>query len=146
MTGTLRLRARGTAHVQDHEALASSPFIRRFIGRRICEVVAAVGPEGTKDHQPARHAFVDMEEVVDKSAASEHAHLYLEDIVCGALWAADAETAALAEDFRKHRHPTRAAVKFDPTFGGEQPGPAAKSAQVAPAAAPTASPPAPKAS
>jgi hypothetical protein len=121
--GILRIRARGTAYVQDHEALAGRTPINRFIGRRNCEVIAAIGVEGTPDHQPARHAHVDMGLTVEKSESSPFAHLYLEDICLGNLWPADEYTAAAAERER-HKHFARGhatePVVYDPTFGGEE--------------------------
>ena len=111
----LRLRARGSALVQDHEALALSPPVRRYIGRQLVELTPLAGSE------PARHAYIDTGDVVAKSASSPFAALYLEDICLGALWPADEATAQAAEAFRRDRHPGRPPITFDPTFGGDEP-------------------------
>ena len=87
---TLRVRARGTASVPNHEAEEAG--VRRFIGRKFTEV------------EPGRFGFVPTNEDEEVPVRSE----YLKAIKDGDLWAADRDTA------------DQAAVPFDPMFGDEK--------------------------
>lgn len=152
MADVLRFRARGKALAQDFEAQAGRPSLNRFLGRRLAEMEAAVGVEGTPDFKPARHAWIDTGEVAEKRGDSPYAHLYFEMIVHGALWPADEATAKAAEHYRRERYANTCgscqktscpkgeagadcahceesrAIVFDPSFGGEEPGPDAATA------------------
>lgn len=96
MAETLRVRARGTALVQDIDALDANT--KRFIGRAYKEV------------EPGVWGFVPTGEDAVVRAHTE----YVRELKEGMLWPADEATAK------------RCGVKFDPTFGGEGKAPPVK--------------------
>ncbi len=84
---TLRFRARGTALVQNYEAMEAR--IKRFIGRRYLEV------------EPGVFGFVPTGETDEVKYGAE----YVRACKDGDLWPADLETAQAC------------GVSFDPLFG-----------------------------
>lgn len=92
---TLRVRARGDALVQDHDALLVGT--RRYIGRRWDVAVPADGDS------PNRYGFIPT----DEDVVVPNTHDYKHELKHCCLWAADEETAK------------KAGVKFDPNFGAD---------------------------
>lgn len=74
----LRVRAKGTAMVQDLEAMDAG--VRRFLGRKLTEV------------EPGVWGFVPREEAVEVPYRAE----YVAELKAGCLEPADAETAKVA--------------------------------------------------
>ena len=95
---TLRVRARGTALVQDYAAMEAG--IRRYIGRK-------ADPKYIDPEKSQGLAFVPTDEVFE--VAGHHLqwrHEYARHVAHGDLWPADEATAK------------ECGVSFDPTFGG----------------------------
>jgi len=84
---TLRVRARGTASVPNHEAEAAG--VRRFVGRKYIEV------------EPGVWGFQPTGEVEELPYSSD----YVKHVKDGELWPADKATAEAC------------GVEFDATFG-----------------------------
>jgi hypothetical protein len=101
----LLVRARGTARVQDFDALDAG--IHRYIGRRV-DASACVTAEDHKPHHGNTPDFVHTGQTCRVTNRRE-VLMALRD---GDLWAADEETAkaAFGPAWRDH---------FDPNFGGE---------------------------
>lgn len=78
MAKVLRVRAKGTAMVQDLEAMDAG--VRRFVGRKFTEV------------EPGRWGFVPTADAVELPYRAE----YVAEIQGGALEPADEETAMVA--------------------------------------------------
>lgn len=100
----LRVKARGTALVQDYRRMEAG--VRAYIGR--------VMDASTIDPKLGRGiSFKPTDEIVELAAKGEHATEYMKHVLHGDLWAADEETAAYC------------GVKFDPSFGGSPSAPPA---------------------
>jgi hypothetical protein len=101
---TLRVRRKGTAMVPHYEA---HPMVRRFHGWKFDDSLGEEFEHPEHKQKMRAGGFASHDEVIEVPDTVEYRR-HLRD---GDLWPADQATASLV------------GVKFDATFGGEEPGP-----------------------